>query len=567
MLVRELLIKLGIMRDRGSFERANKGINQLKRAGQLLGAVFVTGAAARGFKSIIDSASAAEEQANKFAAVFLDAAGTTTAAVEDIARRTRQSSLEIEGMTANIGALVKPTLGSAQAAGKMGARVAELALDIASFNDLRPELALEKLRAGLIGSSEPLQSVGIDVREGSEGMKAYAESIGKTVKTLTGAEKIQARFNTILMGVTAQGALGDATKTADQYANAARALRSNIKQLGASIGRFFLTSLGKSVVKTRDMIRAAQEWIRVNRELIQQRVDRALRFISDALSTLGDLFGAVIDGWRQIGDLLGPVASKLLLVTGIVVALAAVIGFPILLMLALGAAVLAVAEDYAVFKRGGNSAIGFVIGRFEKLREELGSTREAIAALGGHLVSFFLRNLLGVGKESAIGFGKAFADVLNVVLRLFENLGNAIGAILGGPITAIAELLQGNFERAARAIQQSVGDVGTAFTDTMDILTGGAIAGGQARAGGAIATDVAQLLTTRAIGGIRRVPAAIAAGAAEARSDINAVSNIVITTPPGTEREAARGAVEASEREQSRRMRQAKAGTVGGGAN
>lgn len=564
MVIRELLIKLGVQRDRGAFDRANQGVNKLVRAGKALAGAFAAVQAGRGLASVITLASEAEEQANKFQAVFGTASQSIQSEVDAIAARTKQSSLEIQGFAANIGALVKPTLGSAQAAGRMGARVAELALDVASFNDLEPEVALQKLRAGLIGSAEPLQSVGIDVRQTSKGIEAFAKNLGKSTKELTESEKVQARFTTILNQLRAQGALGDAAKTADGFANASRALGSNIKQLGATIGSFLLGRSAKLVVALRDLATRTRMWIEENRALISSGIDRVFRFLGNIVDFLVRTVQLLAAAWSEVAAMMGPLGSNILVVIAIVGALIAILGLPVVLMLALGAAVLAVVEDFQVWQAGGDSVIGFLIDRFTSLKEQLGSTGAAVAELAGQLVEFFAVSIFGASQDAARGMRVAFTDTINVLFRLFENFGNAIGALLGGPIEAISQLLSGNFEAAARAVSQAIGDVATAAVDSADILTGGAIAGGRAREVGGALTELAQQGQTAAIGGLRRVGAGIVG--AVSGTDIRANTNVTVQPAPGqNEVDIGRGIGEGIARENARQLRQAQAGAPGGG--
>ena len=567
MIIRELLISIGVKRDRGSFDRASKGINQLKRAATVAAGAFAAVAGARGVGALINAASEANEQANRFAKVFAGAVGPTNKAIDEIAKSTKQSRLEIQGLVENFGAITKPALGSAAAAGKFSARAAKLALDLASVKDLKTEEALAKLRSGLVGSSEPLQSVGIDVRDTSKFMEDYAKTLGKTVKELTQAEKFQGRLNAVYVQLQATGGVGDAVDTADDYANASRALAGNLKEIAATAGSFLLPSTAKTTVALRDAALAVNTWVNENRKLIQSGVDRFLNFARDAARGLGGVLVFVADGWRQISELLGPVITKIGLVAAGFLVLVAILGLPVTLMLLLGAAILLVLEDWQKFKDGGESAIGTVIGAVDALIAQFGGLDAAVGEIVARIVSWFLEDILGATHETAEGIGLAFGSVARAVVRIFENVGKVIGAVLFTPIVAVTEALSGNFEAAARAISQGRGDIAGAVLDTIDTLAGGALLEGTGRQIGQQLGDLEGQGLSRAIGGVRAGVGAIAAGGAgnAARAVIEARTNVTVNPAPGqNEREIGRGIGEGMARAEARRIRQASAAVPGG---
>ena len=107
-----------------------------------------------------------------------------------------------------------------KAAGLNGDLLAEFAdelvtvsADVASFNNLRPEEALEKLQAGLRGSNEPLQSIGILLNAAMVEAKALEMGLGDANGEISEGNKIMARQALILEKLGEQGALGDFART------------------------------------------------------------------------------------------------------------------------------------------------------------------------------------------------------------------------------------------------------------------------------------------------------------------------------------------------------------------
>ena len=372
MVVRELVALLGFKTDDASLQKAESSIDGLKSAAIKLSAIFLSGAVVAGFNKLIDLASESAESLNKFQAVFENATDSVQKQLDDTSKRTGIASLQLRQFAADIGAIVKPALGSSEAAGKMSASIAELALDVASYNDVEPTAALVALRAGLIGSAEPLFKFGVDLRVASLEAEALRQGITKSVKSMSEGERVQLRFSKIMRDLGAGGALGDATKTALGFANASRALASQIKQLGATIGGFLLADAGRTVAIYTKIVTATNAWFEANKELIQQRVDQVLQVINNTIEGVVRTLGFIVSGWKQLAEVLGPVASNLLLVTGILLALIAILGAPVVLFLAISAAIGLVIDDLVVFAQGGESAFGLLIDKVKEFAGDAG---------------------------------------------------------------------------------------------------------------------------------------------------------------------------------------------------
>ena len=143
--IRELVASFGIKTDKQSVSNAQAAIDQVKKSALIIGAV--AGAAAFAIKKLVESGSEIQETTNKFGAVFGEAGSEVQQQLNDIRDRTGATNLQLQMMASNIGALIKPALGSAEAAGKMAAGVAELALDIASFNNVSADDAVGAIRS------------------------------------------------------------------------------------------------------------------------------------------------------------------------------------------------------------------------------------------------------------------------------------------------------------------------------------------------------------------------------------------------------------------------------------
>lgn len=116
----------------------------------------------------------------------------------------------------------------------MAKGLAELGYDMASFFNLEPEEAFDKLRSAITGETEPLKRLGIVVNETT--IKHWALNTGmiKQGQVLTENQKITARYNVIMERTAA--AQGDMERTLDSPANKLRILKSRIVETATEIG-------------------------------------------------------------------------------------------------------------------------------------------------------------------------------------------------------------------------------------------------------------------------------------------------------------------------------------------
>ena len=129
----------------------------------------------------------------------------------------------------------------AEKAFELSRGLTQLAYDMASFYNLRPEEAFDKLRAGITGETEPLKRLGILVDEATTKTYAYKTGIAETGAQLTQQEKILARY----AAITAQTSVaqGDLARTMESPANQLRVLKSTTEEAKTTFGMAFLPTL------------------------------------------------------------------------------------------------------------------------------------------------------------------------------------------------------------------------------------------------------------------------------------------------------------------------------------
>lgn len=253
--------------------------NALAGAGVALGTVAI----ADQVRKAIGAASDLNEQVNKTNVVFgqsaqaIQAWAQTTAAAFGLSQR---AALEA---AAGFGQILETSGLTQQQAAGMSRSLVELAADIASFNNLDPSEALDKLRSGLAGEAEPLRRVGVLLSEARVKQEAYTSGIAESGAVLTEGQKVQARYALILRDTaTAQGDFG---RTSQGLANQQRILNAQIENLRAKLGEALLPAI-------TNIVQAINRWLASSEN--QQRLQEGLARTLDVAGTAAKAFASVI---------------------------------------------------------------------------------------------------------------------------------------------------------------------------------------------------------------------------------------------------------------------------------
>ena len=229
-------------------------------------------------KAAVGVASDLNEVQNVVDTTFGSGASKINEWAKNAAEAFGESELQAKQFTSTLGAMFK-SMGVAQAPmEEMSMSLAGLAGDMASFYNLDPTEAFEKLRSGISGETEPLKQLGINMSVVNLEAYAMANGITKSYQEMAQAEQATLRYQYI-MSATAD-AQGDFADTSDSFANQQRILKLELESLAAEIGQDLLPIALELVEAARDTI----EWIQENK---------------DALEALTVSVGAAVVGWKS----------------------------------------------------------------------------------------------------------------------------------------------------------------------------------------------------------------------------------------------------------------------------
>lgn len=153
------------------------------------------------------------------------------------------SELQAKQFTGTLGALMKSSGVSSSSLVTMSEKLTGLSGDFASFYNLDPSEAFEKIKSGISGETEPLKALGINMSVANLQAFALKEGITKQYSAMNQGEQTLLRYN-YLMSVS-KDAQGDFNRTSGSFANQLRIAKTSLEQTGASIGSYFLPYLTK----------------------------------------------------------------------------------------------------------------------------------------------------------------------------------------------------------------------------------------------------------------------------------------------------------------------------------
>lgn len=286
----------------GNFGRDAMGLGLKVSAG------ITTPLALMGLKAV-SAASDLQESMSKVGIVFGENAAQVTAwstTATTAFGMTQQQALESAGTFGNLFS----AMGIGQdASTDMSMGLVQLASDLASFNNIDPTEALEKLRAGLVGEAEPLRTLGVNLTAAATEARAMAMGLAASTDELTPAMLAQARY-ALIMEQTAL-AQGDFARTSEGLANQTRIVKAQLGDLAAQIGTALLPFVTQAVQFISGLVTKFME--------MDAPVRNAILVIAGLAAAAGPVvmvLGAVATG---LGALLSPVG----LVVAAIAALAA----------------------------------------------------------------------------------------------------------------------------------------------------------------------------------------------------------------------------------------------------
>jgi len=322
----------------------------------------------------IRAASDAQESLSRFEQVFKEQAEAAGVFADSLARSVGRSKYAIRDALATFQSFFVGLGFGGTESRQLSQTLQSLALDFASFHNLTDAEAVERFIAALSGSGEVLDRFGINIKQAALEQELLRMGIRKSWTEVTEQEKALARLNIIMGAMGDQGAVGDAVRTADSFANRMKRLRGQLHDTAVEIGRALLPVVTPLVSKAAEVARWFGEWASRNQRLVATvfTVATAVVAAGAALIALGLLISAA-------GMALGTLAS---IVTGAAAAFGVLASAVGLLVSPIGLVVAAVAAlaAYLIYATGmGAKALDWLDERFNVLKDDALTAYQGIA--------------------------------------------------------------------------------------------------------------------------------------------------------------------------------------------
>ncbi len=213
-----------------------KEVSQLRN--NMLLYTFAIGGAIAGMGRFVMAASDAREQASKFRVVFGEFAPEADAFAQSITDSFGIAKSEIITLLARLQDTFVPLGFSREQATELSKSIAQLSMDVGSFNNVATGDVAARFTSAIIGNHEAVRELGISLTEAS--LKQEAQTLGliKAGEQMGQTEKILSRINILFNNTT--DAQGDLIRTQDEFANRLRAVSGRFTTLTENIGEALL---------------------------------------------------------------------------------------------------------------------------------------------------------------------------------------------------------------------------------------------------------------------------------------------------------------------------------------
>ena len=477
MTIRDIAVAFGFEVDKSSEKQAENSIKGIKNmATKLLGSiavVFSVKGIAEFSKQCVSVASDVEEMQNKFDVVFQG----MTDEVEDWAKTFADSigrnKNDIKGYLADNQNMFVGMGMTRDAAAGLSEDLVSLSLDLASFNNLQEDQAVNAMSKAIMGESESAKTLGAVLNDNTRAMAMQEMGLSGTYQALDEATKMQVNYTAILM--QSSDAVGDCARSLDSYKGRQIQLNSSIAELKEFIGskllpvfaKFlgylntgvkWLTSFAKKIfgaTQEENRLLNAFERIHAIVKKLQPAIDRMMQTLSNGAKKGIEKLGGTENAMKLLSVVAGAFVvalnwSKIMKGAKAFLSIIKVIG-KLLSPRSLGllAAVAAIAllalivEDFINFMKGNDSVIGYC---FEKAGIDADEMRKKVKNIFTNLKKFFS----GIWKA----IKQAAEPILNAIKGMLENIfGEDLFAGIGEGVGAIIEFL----DRITSALAENQG--------------------------------------------------------------------------------------------------------------
>lgn len=413
--------------DKQSKTEAEAAIQNLaSKARKLLGVIGISISIKGAFEAIkacVSVSSEAEEMQNKFDVVFKGMTAEAEAWAQSYADSVGRNVNAIKGYMADAQNLLVGMGMQREEGAKLSEQMIELALDLASFNNLNETDAVNAMTKALMGESESAKTLGAVLNDNTRAQAMLSLGLSGTYQELAEATKMQVNYQAILN--QSSDAVGDCERSLDSYESTLKQTTAKLEEIKTLVGQFFMPVFQKVLSFANIGLIKLRDWITKFQTFADKvgGAEHLLKMLAAAGAALVVAlnFKKITSGAQSLLKILGGINLKTL-------AIIAVVALLVLLV-----------DDFINFMQGNNSVIGTLLENagvdVEEFRENIVTTWENI------------KTILGAIWEGISSIAiPIFRGVWKVIKSTFEAIGEIIEAIAPSVASFMDKLANGEVD-------------------------------------------------------------------------------------------------------------------------
>lgn len=274
----------------GRFSRGVLGVGRrVATFGGIVGGVGAAGIIALGRNALL-SAGDVEESVDRMQVAF----GSIADSAETQLRRTSAilgvNRNQFRDFVTDFALQLQGSVGIERAAG-LAQQLTERAFDVGSFQNTEAADVFAAFRAGINGSSEPLDRFNVNIRASVVDQFALTNGLARNRAEIDENIRRFARLQLILQQTA--NAQGNLALTANSFTNLSRSIRAGIQEIVADIGAEFIPTAVRFLQRINMIIRDNRDTIV---EFFADVADSVESFIQDGgLESIAQAFGRIAD--------------------------------------------------------------------------------------------------------------------------------------------------------------------------------------------------------------------------------------------------------------------------------
>ncbi|AHM57690.1 phage-like protein (plasmid) [Peptoclostridium acidaminophilum DSM 3953] len=271
----------------------------------------------------------AVESENLFDVAMGSMAGQARAWSEETSKALGLNAYSVRNSMATYNAMLTSMGLTSDESLKISESLTQLSYDMASFYNLKPEEAFEKLKSGISGEAEPLKALGILVNDTTIKTYAYTHGIAKQGEELTEAQKVQARYGAIMEAT--KNAQGDLARTMDSPTNKLRIMKEQAQQIGIQFGQLLIPILEKLIAVIKPLLDRFQGLSKEQQDMVIKIamiaaaigpviavIGKVVAIVGAVSSAFGAASGAIAAAGGAFAIITGPVGIAVGVIAGLI---------------------------------------------------------------------------------------------------------------------------------------------------------------------------------------------------------------------------------------------------------